>query len=110
MALEENYWSEVMTQPEPVAAEFLPSGLVPNADRVLDMFKQFPTAVGFQASASPGIVYDVERAPWIADWTDLADERLRGRLTMPIPGDITSFGMMLGLADHWASTTSSRIK
>ena len=97
MAIEENYWAEAMAQPEPVLEEFLPSGLVPNADRVLDMFKHFPTAVGFQASATPAIVYDKERAPYLTDWTDLADERLKGRLTMPIPGDITSGGFLMGI-------------
>lgn len=98
MAIEENFWAEAMSQPEPVAEEYLPSALVPNAQRVLDMFNYAPTAVGFQASATPGIVYDKERAPWLADWTDLADERLKGRLTMPLPGDITCGGMMLGVA------------
>ena len=98
LAIEENYWAEALSQPEPVMEEFLPSGLVPNADRVLDMFKHEPTAIGFQASATPGIVFDRERAPYLADWTDLADERLRGRLTMPLPGDITSAGMLLGIA------------
>ena len=78
--------------------EFLPSGLVPNAERVLDMFKHYPTTIGFQASATPGIVYDKERAPYMTDWTDLADERLKGKLTMPIPGDITCGGMLLGIA------------
>jgi spermidine/putrescine-binding protein len=78
--------------------EFLPSGLVPNAERPLDMFKHAPTAVGFQASATPGVVYDKTRAPYLTDWTDLADERLKGRLTMPIPGDITCGGVLLGLA------------
>jgi spermidine/putrescine-binding protein len=64
----------------------------------LDKFKHYPTAIGFQASATPGIVFDRERAPYLADWTNLADERLRGRLTMPLPGDITSAGMLLGIA------------
>lgn len=98
MAIEENYWAEAMSQPEPVAEEYLPSGLVPNADRVLDMFKRSPTAVGFQASATPAIVFDKERAPYLTDWKDLADERLKGKLTMPIPGDITCGGMLLGIA------------
>jgi spermidine/putrescine-binding protein len=97
MAIEENYWAEAMGQPEPVAQEFLPSGLIPNADRVIPMLKREPTAVGFQASATPGIVYDRERAGWMTDWTDLADERLRGRLTMPRPGDITAGGFLLGI-------------
>jgi spermidine/putrescine-binding protein len=98
MAIEENYLAEALSQPEPVAEEFLPSGLVPNADRVMEMLQAFPHGVGFQASATPGIIYDRERAPYLADWQDLADERLRGRLTMPLPGDITMGGMLLGLA------------
>jgi spermidine/putrescine-binding protein len=98
LAIEENYWAEALSQPEPVMEEFLPSGLIPNAERVLDMFKHYPTAIGFQASATPGIVFDKERAPYLVDWQDLADERLRGRLTMPLPGDITMAGMLLGLA------------
>ena len=98
LAIEENYWAEAASQPEPVMEDFLPSGLVPNAERVLDKFKHYPTTIGFQASATPGIVFDRERAPYLKDWTDLADERLQGRLTMPIPGDITSAGMLLGIA------------
>ena len=43
MAIEENYWAEAQSQPEPVMEEFLPSGLVPNAERPLDMFKHVPT-------------------------------------------------------------------
>src|SRR5215208_7252596 len=98
MAIEENYLAEALAQPEPVVEEFLPSGLVPNADRVSEMFQTFPHGVGFQASASPGIIYDKERAPYLADWQDLADERLKGRLTMPLPGDITMAGMLMGIA------------
>ena len=97
MAIEENYWAEAMSQPEPVAQDFLPSGLIPNADRVIPMLKREPTAIGFQASATPGIVYDKERAPWLTNWTDLADERLKGRLLMWKPGDITAGGFLLGL-------------
>jgi spermidine/putrescine-binding protein len=97
MAIEENFWAEAMSQPEPVAAEFLPSALVPNANRVIPMLQGGSTAIGFQASATPGIVYNRERVDFLTDWTDLADERLRGRLTMPRPGDITSGGVLLGL-------------
>lgn len=98
MAIEENFLAEALSQPEPVAEEFLPSGLVPNADRALEMFQSFPHGVGFQASATPGIVFDRERAPYLVDWQDLADERLQGRLTMPLPGDITCGGILLGIA------------
>ena len=98
MAIEENFLAEALSQPEPVAEEFLPSGLVPNAERTLEMFQAFPHGVGFQASATPGIVFDRERAPFLTDWQHLADERLQGRLTMPLPGDITMGGMLLGIA------------
>ena len=98
MAIEENFLAEALSQPEPVAEEFLPSGLAPNAERTLEMFQQFPYGVGFQASATPGIVFDRERAPFIENYTDLADERLRQRLTMPLPGDITSGGILMGIA------------
>jgi len=98
LAIEENYWAEASSQPEPVMEEFLPSGLITNAERVFDMFKHYPTAIGFQASATPGIVFDKERAPYMQDWQDLADERLRGRLTLPLPGDITCAGLLLGIA------------
>ena len=62
------------------AEEFLPSGLVPNADRVLDMFKHFPTAIGFQASATPASSTTRSgRLTWRTG-QDLADERLKGQL------------------------------
>ena len=47
MAIEENYWLEAQSQPEPVMQEYLPSGLIPNADRVLDVLKHEPTAVSY---------------------------------------------------------------
>jgi ABC-type Fe3+ transport system substrate-binding protein len=98
LAIEENYWVEASSQPEVVMEEYLPSGLVPNAERALDMFKHYPTSIGFQASATPAIVYDKTRAGYLEDWTDLADERLKGRLTLPLPGDITVGGFLLGMA------------
>jgi spermidine/putrescine-binding protein len=98
MAIEEPYWQEAQSQPEPVMQEFLPSGLIPNADRVLDVLKHEPTAIGFQASSTPAIVYDKQRAGFLEDWTDLADERLKGKVTAPLSGDITCGGYLMGLA------------
>ncbi len=98
LAIEENYWAEAKSQSVEVMEEFLPTGLIPNADRVSDMFKHEPTAIGFQASASPSIVYNSANVDFLTDWNDLADERLRGRLTLPFPGDITSGGFLIGLA------------
>jgi spermidine/putrescine-binding protein len=102
LAIEENYWAEVQLQARnqntTLMEEYLPSGLVPNAERVLDNLKHVPTAVGFQASATPGINYNSARVDFLNDWDDLADERLQGRLLMWLPGDITGGGILLGLA------------
>lgn len=98
MAIEENYWAEAKLQDPPVLEEYLPSPLIPNADRVDEMFRRFPTAIGFQASATPGIVYNKAKVDFLKDWKDLADERLKGKLTLPLPGDITCGGFLLGLA------------
>src|SRR4051794_19339174 len=59
LAIEENYWAEVQArsqeQSTKLMEDFLPSGLIPNADRVLDNLKHVPTSIGFQSSATPGI-------------------------------------------------------
>lgn len=101
LAIEENYWAEVQIEQEKqgvkLMEDFLPSGLIPNADRVLDNFKHVPTSIGFQASATPGINYDKTKIDWMTDWKDLADERLQGKLLMWLPGDITGGGILLGM-------------
>jgi len=98
LAIEENYWAEAKSQNPPVMEEYLPSGLIPNADRVDKQFQHFPTAVGFQASATPAIVYNKSKVDFLKDWKDLADPKLKGKLTLPLPGDITCGGFLLGLA------------
>jgi hypothetical protein len=102
LAIEENYWAEVQLQQTNQSTkfmeDFLPSGLIPNADRVMDSLKHVPTAIGFQASATPGINYAPSRVDFLTDWKDLADERLKGKLLMWMPGDITGGGVLLGLA------------
>jgi spermidine/putrescine-binding protein len=102
MAIEENYWAEVQlrsqTESTKLMEDFLPSGLIPNADRVLDNFKHVPTSIAFQASATPGINYNSNNVDFLTDWKDLADERLKGKLLMWLPGDITGGGVLLGLA------------
>ncbi len=101
LAIEENYWAEIRAQEAAenvtLLAEVLPSGLIPNADRVFENFTQFPTAVGFQASASPGITYNSDNVDFLTDWTDLADERLKGKILAWLPGDITGGGVLLGV-------------
>jgi spermidine/putrescine-binding protein len=98
LAIEEAYWADAKSQSQPVMENYLPSGLIPNADRILDMFKHYPTSIGFQASATPAVVYDKSRVDYLTDWTDLSNPKLKGKLTMPLPGDITCGGFLLGIA------------
>jgi spermidine/putrescine-binding protein len=103
LAIEENYWAQVQAGTAQYGTkymeDFLPSGLVPNAERVLDNLKHVPTAVGFQASATPGINYNSKNVDFLTDWKDLADERLKGKLLLWLPSDITAGGMLLGMCN-----------
>lgn len=102
MAVEENFWAEAVAQQTnentKLMEEVLPSGLIPNAERVMDSFHRDPTAIAFQASATPGINYNSDNVDFLTDWDDLADERLEGKLLMWLPGDITGGGVLLGVA------------
>jgi spermidine/putrescine-binding protein len=103
LAIEENYWAAAQEQAKTnntkLMEDYLPSGLIPNADRVLDNFKHAPTSIGFQASATPGINYHSSKVDFLKDWKDLADPRLKGKLLMWLPTDITAGGFLMGLAD-----------
>lgn len=98
LAIEENYWAEAMAND--AVDSFLPSDLVPNEKLVLDMFKHAPTTIAFQSTAFPAIVYNKKNAPFLTSLKDLADSRLKGKVTLPLPGDITAGGFFLGLADE----------
>ena len=69
---------------------FLPSGLVPNQNLASKQFQHVPTSIGFQATALSAVVYSKSRAGWMTKFTDLADPRLKGKVTLPLPGDITA--------------------
>ncbi len=103
LAIEENYWADAQTQAKTnstkLMEDFLPSGLIPNADRVLDNFKHTPTSIAFQASSTPGINYHKDKVDFLIDWKDLADPRLKGKLLLFLPTDITSGAFLMGLAD-----------
>lgn len=102
MAIEESYWAQAQLQSKQQSTklmeDYLPSGLIPNADRVMDSLKHLPTSIAFQSSATPGINYNKKKVNFLNDWKDLADERLKGKVLMFMPGDITSGGILLGLA------------
>ncbi|MBI1881934.1 MAG: extracellular solute-binding protein [Chloroflexi bacterium] len=96
MAVEENYWNDALKQG--AVADSLPSGLIPNQALVSQKFQRVPTSIGFQATAFPTIVYSKSRAGWITKLQDLADPRLKGKITLPLPGDITAGGFLVTMA------------
>ena len=98
MAIEENYWADATDQGLPDS--YLPSDLIPNQKLVLDQFQHVPTSIAFQSTAFPGVVYNKTKAPFIKSLQDLANPALKGKLTLPAPGDITAGGFFLGLASE----------
>ncbi len=95
--IEENFLIEAVERG--VATKFLPSSLVPNARLVDERFRRYPHGIGWQY-ASPGIVYKESKAPFLKDWTDLSDGRLKKRITLGEPGTPTALGFLLGVT--WA--------
>jgi spermidine/putrescine-binding protein len=98
IAVEENYWADGVTQG--LVSDFLPSDLIPNQSLVLDQFQHAPTSIAFQSTAFPGVVYNKTKAPFLKTLKDLANPALKGKLTLPAPGDITAGGFFLGLASE----------
>ena len=98
IAVEENYWYDASQQG--LVDDTLNSKLIPNASMVLDAFKHTPQSIAFQSTAYPAIVYNKDKAGFLTKLMDLADPRLKGKLTMPKPTDITAGGLLLGLASE----------
>lgn len=93
MAIEENYYFEAKAND--VVMDILPSDLIPNAKLVDPRFIRGSQAIAFQATAFPAVIHTTD---WFKEWTDLADPRLKGKVTIPVPGDITNGGHLIGLA------------
>ena len=98
IAVEENYWYDASQQG--LVDDALNSKLIPNAALVLDAFKHAPQSIAFQSTAYPAIVYNKDKAGFLTKLMDLADPRLKSKLTMPKPTDITAGGLLLGLASE----------
>ena len=81
----------------PVMEAFLPSDLIPNEARLFGLTKSEPTAVGFQSAAVPTVIFNADTVDYLEDWTDLGDERMKGRLLLWAPGDVISDGMFLSM-------------
>ena len=98
IAVEENYWYDASQQG--LVDDSLDSDLIPNQQMVLDIFKHDKQSIAFQSTAYPGVVYDKNDAGYLTKLMDLADPRLKGKLTFPKPTDITAGGLLLGLASE----------
>jgi len=98
IAVEENYWYDATNQD--LVDSYLPSDLIPNQKLVLDSFQHVPTSIAFQSTAYPGVVYNKKTASFLKSLKDLADPRLKNRITLPLPGDITAGGFLLGVASE----------
>ena len=98
MNIEENYWADAVAHD--AAESFLPSDLVPNQKLVFEKFQHAPTSIAFQATAVPLVVYNGKTASFIKGEKDLADPRLKKRITVPLPGDVTAGGFFMNLADE----------
>jgi ABC-type Fe3+ transport system substrate-binding protein len=96
IAVEENYWYDASQQD--LVDDVLPSGLIPNQKLVLDGFQHVPQSIAFQSTAYPGVVYNKTKASFVKSLKDLANPQLKGKVTLPAPGDITAGGFLLGLA------------
>jgi ABC-type thiamine transport system substrate-binding protein len=96
IAVEENYWYDASQQG--LVDDVLPSGLIPNQSLVLEGFQHVPQSIAFQSTAYPGVVYNKKTASSLKTLKDLANSALKGKITLPAPGDITAGGMLLGFA------------
>jgi len=93
MAIEQPYYVEA--KGNGVTQDIFPSDLMPNWEPVDKRFKAGNQAVAFQGTAFTVVVHTTD---WFKDWKDLADPRLKGKITIPQPGDITMGGNLIGLA------------
>jgi len=96
MAIEEPYYYDGKNND--AVETIYPSGLMPNWDMVDPLFRHDPESVGFQSTATTAPVYHANKVNFLKDWKDLADPRLKGRITIPASGDITAGGFLLGVA------------
>ncbi len=90
MAIEEPYYVEA--KGNGVTQDIFPSDLMKNWEPVDKRFKQGNQAVGFQGTAFPVVVHTTD---WFKEWKDLADPRLKGKITIPEVGDITNGGHLI---------------
>jgi len=80
--LEVNFFWEAINKE--IAEPFLPSPIVPNLMHLDSFFIKpyLPYGAQFQQHAFVAPVVNLEKAGWIDEWTDFADPRLKGKITL----------------------------
>lgn len=87
-----------------IAQPFIHEGknpLIPIYPELHDFYKKYaPYGLVFQAIDTAGLNINTEKAPFVEDYTDLADPRLKGHLLVPTIGTahFTNFLLNLSLA------------
>ncbi|MEM1575797.1 MAG: ABC transporter substrate-binding protein [Nitrososphaerota archaeon] len=98
MHIEVNFFEEAIAKD--VAEPFLPSPLVPNLNLVDPFFFKdyLPYGVQFQQHAFCAPVVNLEHAGWVDEWTDFADPRLKGKITLWSLTDNGFWGFLVTIA------------
>ena len=100
MAIEENYWAEVRpgrSQQHRVDGGFSALGSDSECGTG-DGQSEARADVGWLPGVGhPGHQLQQGNVDFLKDWKDLADERLKGKVLLWLPGDITAGGMLLGM-------------
>lgn len=97
IAVEENYFLEARRTD--AAEKILPSDLLGNVSHVEAAARYEPYAVPFQSAATVApIFHDDAVGAWFHDWEDLADPRLKRRITLPKARDVVAGAFLIGVA------------
>jgi len=80
MHIEVNFFDEAKAKD--IMEPFLPSQLVPNTQLVDPYFLSFPYGVQFQQHATCNLTVNSKYVDFLKRWTDLADPRLKGKITL----------------------------
>lgn len=97
VAVDEMYFFDA--QKNDAAAELLPSDLLHNVTRIESAPLHEPYAVPFQAASTIAPIFHKDAVgAWLHDWNDLADARLRRRITLPKAEGIVAGAFLIGVA------------
>ncbi len=97
VALDENIFTDA--RQHNAAEKILPSDLLDNAARIETVPLHEPYALPFQAAATIAPIFHNDAVgAWFHDWSDLADARLKGRITIPQAEGVEAGAFLIGVA------------